>query len=147
MINCVVCSKPINDQREMFIHPTDKAAMHTTCAEVYTPGSAIAAPPSNLIACPDCGRSISKSAPTCPGCGAPIGTAADLNPSGTTIPYSAQEVAVMLSKKPKTSHLLHLLLSIITMGLWVIVWILMAINNNIECARIDRRIANGKKIR
>lgn len=100
-----------------------------------------------LINCPDCGKEISDKAPTCPGCGAPIGSAAPVNEKGTTIPYSDQEVAVMLSKKPKTSHVLHLLLSIVTAGLWVVVWILVAVNNSIEGGRIDRRIAKGKKIR
>lgn len=100
-----------------------------------------------LINCPDCNKEISDKAPTCPGCGAPIGAAAPVHEKGATVPYSDQEVAVMLSKKPKTSHLLHLVLSIITAGVWVVVWLLVAINNSIEGGRIDRRIAKGKKIR
>lgn len=100
-----------------------------------------------LINCPDCNREISDKAPTCPGCGAPISAAADIGTKATTIPYSDQEVAVMLSKKPKTSHVLHLLLSVVTMGFWVIVWLIVALNNNIEAGRIDRKIAKGKKIR
>lgn len=100
-----------------------------------------------LIQCPDCSKEISDKAPTCPGCGAPIASAHGVLQSGDTIPYTDQEVAVMLSQKPKTSHIFHLIMSIITAGLWVIVWVLMIINNNIEDTRINRRIAKGKTIR
>lgn len=40
----------------------------------------------------------------------------------------------------KTSHTLHLLLSLITLGLWVPVWILVTISHSIERGRIDRKI-------
>lgn len=50
----------------------------------------------------------------------------------------------MLSKKKKTSHLLHLILCIPTIGFWLPIWILVGLNNAIENARIDRRIAKGK---
>lgn len=43
-------------------------------------------------------------------------------------------------RKKKTSHILHLLLSIITGGLWVFIWILCALSNGIENGRIDRQI-------
>lgn len=43
----------------------------------------------------------------------------------------------------KTSHVLHLLLSVITIGLWVPVWILVAVSHRIERARIDRQIAKS----
>ena len=59
--------------------------------------------------------------------------------------YGSGEVAVMLSQKKKTSHVLHLLLSIVTAGLWAIVWIIVALSNSMENARIDRKIENGKK--
>ena len=32
--------------------------------------------------------------------------------------------------QPKTSHVLHLLLSLITVGIWVPVWLLIALNNS-----------------
>ena len=99
-----------------------------------------------LINCPDCKKEVSSSAPACPGCGAPIATATAIPQKGDYIPYSDQEVAVMLSKKPKTSHLLHLILSIITVGFWIIIWFIVALNNEIECKRIDKRISKGKKI-
>ncbi|HYW03696.1 MAG TPA: hypothetical protein VFA86_07100 [Gammaproteobacteria bacterium] len=97
-----------------------------------------------LIECYECEREISDSAVSCPGCGAPV--RAKRRKKGNTVPYTAQEVAVLLSKKRKTSHLLHLLLSIITGGVWIIVWILLAISHSSENARIDRKIRRGKKI-
>jgi hypothetical protein len=53
----------------------------------------------------------------------------------------------MLSQKKRTSHLLHFFLSIFTLGLWVIVWLLVAASNGIDNANIDRKIAKGKKRR
>ena len=46
----------------------------------------------------------------------------------------------LISKRKKTSHLLHLVLSVITGGLWVAVWIICALSNSIENKRIDRLI-------
>lgn len=59
--------------------------------------------------------------------------------------YSSSEVAVMLSRKKKTSHVLHLLLSVVTAGVWLVVWIICALSNSMENSRIDRKIAKGKK--
>lgn len=100
-----------------------------------------------LINCPDCGKEVSSNAPACNGCGAPIASSAGIKKSGDTIPYSDQEVAVMLSRKKKTSHLLHLFLSVITLGLWVFVWVVVAISNNVENSGIEKRIAKGKWVR
>lgn len=46
----------------------------------------------------------------------------------------------LMSKKKKTNHVLHLLLSLITAGLWLPVWILVAVSNSLENIRIDRKI-------
>ena len=46
----------------------------------------------------------------------------------------------LLSQKKRTSHVLHLILSILSVGFWVPVWLLVALSNSIENARIDRRI-------
>jgi uncharacterized membrane protein YvbJ len=97
-----------------------------------------------LIKCHECGKEISDSAASCPWCGAPVRQSGIKK--GDTVPYTDQEVAVLLSKKKKTSHLLHLLMSIITAGLWIIIWILVTISNSNENAKIDRKIAKGKKI-
>lgn len=97
-----------------------------------------------LIQCHECGREISDSATSCPGCGAPV--RANQHKKGDTVPYTDQEVAVLLSKKKNTSHILHLLLSIITAGIWIIIWILVAISNSSENSKIDRQIKKGKKM-
>lgn len=53
----------------------------------------------------------------------------------------SQQAALLLEmRKHKTSHVLHLILSILTAGLWVFVWILCAISNSIENAKLDRQI-------
>ena len=97
-----------------------------------------------LIECHECGKEISSSAASCPGCGAPMH--AKQHKKGDTVPYNVQEIAVLLNKKKKTNHILHLLLSIITAGIWIIIWILVAISNSSENAKIDRQIRKGKKI-
>lgn len=96
-----------------------------------------------LIDCPECGKRISDQAPACPGCGVPVVAVSSTMKRGR-VPYTDQEVAVMLSKKKKTSHVLHLLLSVITAGIWVIIWILVAASNGSENRRIDKMIAKGK---
>ena len=97
-----------------------------------------------LIECHECGKEISDSAVACPSCGAPV--RAKRHKKGDIIPYTDQEVSVLLSKKKRTSHVLHLILSIITAGLWLIIWILVSLSNSIENSKIDRKIAKGKKI-
>lgn len=98
-----------------------------------------------LIKCYECGKEISDSASSCPGCGAPVRS--KQHKKGGRVPFTDQEVAVMLSKKKKTSHILHLLLSIVTAGLWVIVWVIVAISNSMENSNIDTKIKWGKKIK
>ena len=46
----------------------------------------------------------------------------------------------LLSKKKTTSHVLHLILSLITVGFWVPVWIIVCISNAIENYKVDRQI-------
>ena len=53
----------------------------------------------------------------------------------------SQQAAFLLEmRKHKTSHVLHLILSILTAGLWVFVWILCALSSGIENAKLDRQI-------
>ena len=98
-----------------------------------------------LIECPECGKQVSSKAPACPGCGAPM-DAISLTPKGGRIPYTDQEASVLLSKKKNTSHVLHLLLSVFTAGLWIIIWLIVAASNGSENRRIDNMIAQGKKV-
>lgn len=40
----------------------------------------------------------------------------------------------------RTSHILHLILSIITVGIWIPIWVLITLNNGLERIRCERRI-------
>ncbi len=46
----------------------------------------------------------------------------------------------LLSKKKSTSHVLHLILSLVTVGFWVPVWFIVTLSNSIENRRIDREV-------
>ncbi len=40
----------------------------------------------------------------------------------------------------KTSHVLHLILSLLTAGLWVPFWILVSVSNGNEIRKIDKKL-------
>ena len=40
----------------------------------------------------------------------------------------------------KTNHVLHLLLSIFTVGLWIPIWIIVGLSNSIEKKKLDHKI-------
>ena len=46
----------------------------------------------------------------------------------------------LISQKKKTSHVLHFLMSIVTDGLWVLPWIIVALSNSIENGKIERKL-------
>lgn len=96
-----------------------------------------------LTQCTECKGSVSDQASSCPHCGAPMGRSVDPK-DNPNLKYSDAEISVLLDKKKKTNHLLHLILCIPTVGLWVIIWILVALSNGMENGRIDRKIARGK---
>jgi hypothetical protein len=98
-----------------------------------------------LINCSECNKEISENAASCIGCGAPV--AARQPKKGDIVPYSDQEVSVMLSKKKRTSHILHLLLSIVTAGIWIIMWLLISASNSSVNSKIDSTIKKGKKFK
>jgi hypothetical protein len=110
-----------------------------------------------LINCPECSTQVSTAAASCPKCGYPVAQApgkgrfdegasvAGFDLSGLGDPTKAPQVsdaraAVLLSQKKQTNHVLHLLLSIVTGGLWLIVWLLVADSNRRHNRRIDERI-------
>ena len=43
-------------------------------------------------------------------------------------------------RKKKTSHVLHLLLSVLTGGVWLIIWALCSIANASQNSKIDKEI-------
>ena len=53
---------------------------------------------------------------------------------------TSHDKLVLLAMKPKTSHILHLLMSVITAGFWVPVWFIITLINQQKCANIDRKI-------
>lgn len=53
------------------------------------------------------------------------------------------EMFIRLSNKKKTSHVLHLILSIISCGLWIPIWLLVVLSNSLENSKIDRMIKGG----
>lgn len=50
-----------------------------------------------------------------------------------------QYQATILAKY-KTNHVLHLLLSIITVGFWIPVWLLVALSNGMERGKANRKM-------
>ena len=43
-------------------------------------------------------------------------------------------------RRMKTNHILHLLLSIVTIGWWIPIWLIVGLNSVIERGRIEKRI-------
>lgn len=41
----------------------------------------------------------------------------------------------------RTSHILHLILTLITLGIWIPIWVLTDISNSIERTKAMRRLA------
>lgn len=99
-----------------------------------------------LIQCPDCNKDVSSNAPSCPKCGAPIAAFSRKSIRRGYAPFSDSEVAVMLSQKNRTNHVLHLLLCIPTFGLWIFIWLLAALLNSMGNSAIDKKIEKGRKI-
>ncbi len=113
-----------------------------------------------LIDCPECSTQVSSAAVSCPKCAHPIaaapstgrfGAAASVagfdlsgfgDPTGPPRVSDAQ-VAVLLSQKKQTNHILHLLLSIVTGGLWLIVWFVVADGNRRHNRQIDAQTEAG----
>lgn len=50
------------------------------------------------------------------------------------------EMTRLLHDKKRTMHILHFLISLVTAGLWVFVWIIVALSNHLENKKTDRKI-------
>ena len=109
---------------------------------------------SGLTQCPDCGGKISTIASTCPHCGRPsswsnirsdsFAKPVTLPATGGAPPASESERLVKgehrtsayceqceeqrLCTKQSPNHILHLLLSIVTAGLWLLIWALVCMS-------------------
>ena len=42
----------------------------------------------------------------------------------------------------KTSHILHLVLSVITAGIWIPFWIIVTVSHSLERKKIDKKLAH-----
>lgn len=51
-----------------------------------------------------------------------------------------EKLFVLTSRKKKTNHILHLILTILTGGLWLIVWAIIAPHRDGQNKKIDREI-------
>lgn len=95
-----------------------------------------------LHPCDECGETISDKAPACPHCGNPRnngtvpldyrkdvlaqGIATRLaRPGKWRVETQTDTYAIVVGGQP-VNHILHLLLTVLTLGLWVIVWIIVA---------------------
>ena len=56
------------------------------------------------------------------------------------------EERILLAKRMhlKTNNILHLILSVFTGGLWIPVWMLVALSNAIERGKIDKKLRGVK---
>lgn len=52
----------------------------------------------------------------------------------------SKEYLMVKREDYRTSHILHLLLSLVTGGLWLIVWVVVAISNASKRSQIDRQL-------
>jgi len=92
-----------------------------------------------LISCNECGKEISDKAVQCLQCGNPIAkqpkkvvkSTRQEQPSDKTIAF--QEMA-----SHKTNHILHLLLSIVSAGFWVIIWLIISASNTSKRNKIRK---------
>lgn len=88
-----------------------------------------------LVSCLDCSASVSDQSPTCIKCGRPMPrpkSDAKFDQlvdkklrGGGRMESRTADTAVIVYGKP-TSHLLHLVLSLASCGIWVPVWFLIA---------------------
>lgn len=51
-----------------------------------------------------------------------------------------EKIFVLNSRKKATNHIFHLILSVLTGGLWLIVWLIAASNNSSHNKKIDDQI-------
>ncbi len=104
-----------------------------------------------LIYCNECEKQISDKAANCPHCGNPISATAPVSVSAPASTATANiekivdrdsfDRAQIELKECKTNHWLHLVLSVLTLGIWSWVWLFVAIRNSNK--RKDIKIKYG----
>ena len=71
-------------------------------------------------------------------------TVAELKQHKTNIELELDKIEKKYNRA-KTNHILHLLLSLITMGFWMIIWLFIANSNIRRRAKLDNTIEEYKK--
>ncbi|HFH3514132.1 hypothetical protein [Pseudomonas aeruginosa] len=51
-----------------------------------------------------------------------------------------EKLFLLTSRKKKTNHILHLILTVLTGGLWLVVWVITLCSNDSQNKKIDREI-------
>lgn len=51
-----------------------------------------------------------------------------------------EKLFVLTNQKKKTNHVLHLLLCILTLGFWLIVWLIITQSNHTHNKKLDKQI-------
>jgi hypothetical protein len=82
-----------------------------------------------LIHCKECTKEISSLAEYCNGCGAPVN----------------EELSNLKDSFKATNHILHLLLSLFSCGMWVPFWLLVILNNSNENSKTKAKIRKIKR--
>jgi len=57
-----------------------------------------------------------------------------------TINENSQAIANFEMAKKKTNHILHLILSVLTVGCWVLIWVLIAVSHSLENYQLEKRM-------
>jgi hypothetical protein len=60
--------------------------------------------------------------------------------------YQIEETRQLIQAQ-KVSHVLHLILSIITCGLWLIIWVLVTVSASVERGRLNRKMKAMMRVR
>ena len=98
-----------------------------------------------LIDCPACGRQVSEAAGACPACGHPLGppepsvhgsqildqklieaAAQARQRGGRIVVDSRSETEAVFTFVKTPNHVLHGILTVLTAGIWLIVWLVVA---------------------
>ena len=63
----------------------------------------------------------------------------------TNIEYEKKEIERLIANQ-KVNHILHLILSLVTAGFWLIIWLLISLSSSIEIRRLNRKLEDLYKL-
>lgn len=112
-----------------------------------------------MSTCRECGEDVSTEAQTCPRCGVPRPTlvrpadggldsaVADLVRRGFQIENSSEN-SITLFKVSRPNHVAHAILSLLTLGFWLIIWLLIALFAGGSIVRVELSVdPSGRVLR